>query len=78
MSYSVRLLGGCKVIEGCVPLYELAALLLTWAQQAGEPATLDEEWVVDPELSAALEVMLVCGTRSAVKELRARVGFAGE
>lgn len=78
MSYTVRLLEGCKLIEGRVPLYELAALLMTWARQAGEPATLEEEWVVDVELSEALKATLVCGTRSATQELRARLGLVEE
>jgi hypothetical protein len=70
MSYTVTESHGCKVLEGQVPLLELAYLLRAWEEAAGEPEDPEDAWVVDAKLSDWLGVTLVCGGRRATTAWR--------
>jgi hypothetical protein len=71
-TYSVTSTRGCRVIDGWVPISDMAVLMRAWADK-GQHA--DDEWVVDGQLSEHLGVNMVCGPRSATTAWRAALGL---
>lgn len=69
-SYTVRMLDGCRIVQGAIPVRDMAILLQGWADTSADTAA--GEWLVDADLSARMGATLVAGHAADLDRLRQR------
>lgn len=73
-SYTVRLLEGCRIVHGAIPVRDMAILLQGWAATSADDGA--GEWQVDADLSARMGATLVAGATDDLNRLRQRWSHA--
>jgi hypothetical protein len=70
--YTISRMNGCIVVEGAIPVDDLAALMKAWEKHRFED---EPAWIVDCVLSGHLRCNMVVGPPEACQAWRERLGI---